>query len=114
MIRADVIYPGHSSCQHIRPDTRDEVWLPEAGRNAWVVVMRDKHIRSRPGERRALIESGLRTFCLTSSGNASKWDILSLLVVNWKAMARIAREVPGPYIHSITQGGVRPLALRPS
>lgn len=113
MVRSDVIYPGHPACGSIQPGTQDEVWLPEAGRNGWVVIMRDKHIRSRPGERAALIESGLRTFCLTSAGNASKWDILSLLVANWKEIGRIAREVRGPYIYSVTSGGVRPLALRP-
>lgn len=103
--------PGHASCPTIRPDTKDPVWLPEAGRHGWVVLLRDKHIRSRPGEREALLKHGLHAFCLTRSGNSSKWDQLGLLVVNWKAIERIALEVPGPYIYSVTSHGVRPLFL---
>ena len=113
LVRPDLIYPGHDRCPSIRPDTKDAVWLSEAGAHRWVVLRRDKHIRSRPGERRALLEHGLRTFCLTGAGNASKWDVLSLLVVNWSEIERIAREKPGPYIYSVTRRGVRILPLRP-
>ena len=31
--------------------TEDEVWLTEAGRNAWIVLTRDKRIRYRQNER---------------------------------------------------------------
>jgi hypothetical protein len=110
-VRADVIYPGHSNCPSIRPDTKDPEWLAEAGSHGWVVLLRDKRIRSRPGERQALLDHGLRTFCLTKSGNASKWDVLGLLVVNWDAIERVALEVPGPYIYSVTSNGVRPWLL---
>jgi hypothetical protein len=111
-LRNDVIYPGHPACPGVNPGDKDHEWLPEAGRQGWVVVMRDKHIRTRPGERQALIDSGVRTFCLTGAGNASRWDVLTLLVTNWPAMERTALEVPGPFIYSITRVGVRDLALR--
>lgn len=111
MIRGDVIYPGHERCPTIHQDTKDEDWLAEAGRNGWVVIRRDKHIRSRPGERRAFIAHGLRAFCLTGAGHKSKWDVLTLLVANWPEIERIARETSGPYIYSVTSAGVRPLAL---
>lgn len=110
-IRADVIHPGHPACPELHSHTKDEIWLAEAGRHGWVVLMRDKHIRRRPGERQALLDGGLRTFCLTSSGNSSKWEVLRLLVVNWPSIERTAHQRPGPYIYSVTSRGVRPLAL---
>ena len=34
-------------------DTKDEVWLEAAGKQGWLVLTRDKHVRTRPGKRRA-------------------------------------------------------------
>jgi PIN like domain len=114
LIRSDVIYPGHARCPTITPDTKDRIWLPEAGRRRLVVIQRDKRIRSRPGERQALLDHGLRTFCLTRAGHMSKWEILRLLVISWPDIERIARELEGPYIYSVTGQGVRPLLRRPT
>lgn len=110
-VRPDIIYPGHPNCPTIVAGTPDPEWLAEAGRRRWVVILRDKHIRSRSREREALLQNGLRTFCLTGSGNASKWDILRLLVTHWPEIERKARESPGPYICSVTKEGVKPLTL---
>ena len=35
--------------------TREPTWLREAGENSWLVVTRDNKIRTRPGERAAII-----------------------------------------------------------
>ena len=71
--------------------------------------MRDKHIRSRVGEREALGSAGVRAFCLTGGGNYSKWQTLELLVRRWSDIERVAAEQPGPYIYSVTQDGLRRL-----
>src|SRR4051812_18406422 len=44
----------------------DEVWLRDAGENAWVVLTKDDAIRRRPSERDALTEAAVRVFCLTN------------------------------------------------
>ncbi len=88
------------------PAMPDTDWLPIAGRNAWIVVMRDKRIRSRPRERQALLEHGARTFCLTGAGNYSKWRVLELVVQSWPEMEARAAE-DGPYIYALTQAGPR-------
>lgn len=42
----------------------DEEWLTRAGQEGWVVLMKDERIRSRPAERQALVDHGVRAFCL--------------------------------------------------
>jgi hypothetical protein len=45
----------------------DRVWLRDAGTNGWIVLTKDDAIRRRPAEREALIDAGVRVFCLTSA-----------------------------------------------
>lgn len=45
----------------------DEVWLRDAGANGWIVLTKDDAIRRRPAEREALVEAGVRVFCLTNA-----------------------------------------------
>ena len=47
---------------------KDEEWLRDAGRQVWVVLMKDDRIRYRQAERDALISSRVRAFSL-ASGN---------------------------------------------
>ena len=78
-----------------------------AGEHDWVVIMRDKHIRTRVAERRALLDTGVRAFCLTAAGNYSKWQTLEPLVRRWPEIERISVEEPGPYIYAVTREGVK-------
>lgn len=48
--------------------TPDTEWLPEVGRRGWVLITKDKNIRKREIELRALQESGVRAFVLTAGG----------------------------------------------
>lgn len=54
---------GEASAQQLP----DEVWLRDAGENGWIVLTKDDAIRRRPAEREALIEAGVRVFCLTNA-----------------------------------------------
>jgi len=108
MVRSDVRFPGGPGCPITRPDTKDVDWLPVAGTNAWVVIMRDKRIRTRPGERRQLIDHGVRAFVMT--GGDSKWQTLELLVRRWPDIHKATDSHVAPFIFSVTQGGVTRLA----
>lgn len=109
IVRDDVLYPGASGCPVTTPATPDPEWLTHAGRHGWVVVMRDKRVRKRPGERQALIAHGVKAFCLTGAGNYSSWRILDLLVRAWPRIEDVAATEPAPFIYSVTQQGVRRL-----
>lgn len=78
-----------------------------------VVITRDKKIRSRPAEAELVIAAGIRGFVLTSAGDLSTWDTLTLLVRQWAALERYLTAHPsGPWLAAVTNQGVRPLRIR--
>lgn len=109
LVRDDVVYAGQPGAPKER--TQDKDWLRVAGKNDWVVLKRDKKIRTRRWEREALIGAGVRTFCMTGGGNYSRWQTLRLLAARWERIEAVAASVPGPYIYSVTWEGVRELSL---
>jgi hypothetical protein len=111
LVRDDVLYPGGPRCPITTPGAKDHEWLPVAGRHGWVVLMRDKRVRARPGERQALVKNSVRAFILTGAGNYSRWRTLDLLVRRWPDIESAAAvEIP-PYICTVTQQGVRRVDL---
>ena len=116
-VRDDVTYfsdPG--STRRSRPSCpvtlgmKDEEWLPIVGRMNWIVLTRDKHIRTRPGEIAAVKEHGIKLFAITSDGELSRWEQLRLLVRKWDRIEQLAAR-PGPMICSVTSSSVTPLDL---
>ncbi len=110
LVRNDILYPGALGCPVASPNVDDEVWLGIAGQQDWVVITKDRKVRTRPWERRALINAGVRSFCMTAAGNYNRWRTLQLLARRWDAIEETAEKLPGPYIYSVTQAGVRFLA----
>jgi hypothetical protein len=107
--RDDVCYAGEPGMP--KESTGDVHWLAKAGENDWVVLKRDKRIRSRPAEKQALIDAGVRTFCLTGAGNYTRWEVLRLLAARWPKIEQVASTVDGPYVYSVTWQGVKRLPL---
>src|SRR5205814_5888396 len=56
--------------------TPDHVWLARAGATRWLVIMRDKKVRSRPAERRAILENNVGCFCLIQKHDPTRWGYL--------------------------------------
>lgn len=108
-VRADIAYPGHRDCNDIARGTKDHIWLPRVGQRGWAVIMRDKRIRSRPGERELLRRHRIRAFCLTGSGDQTSWEMLQLLVRHWDSMQQRLLELDGPFLFGITRNGLRRL-----
>ncbi len=109
-VREDVLYAGGPGAP--KENAQDRHWLKTAGKEEWVVLKRDKRIRTRPWEREALVGAGVRTFCLTGAGNYTRWEVLRLLAARWPRIEEVASTRPGPYIYAVTWGGVRRLSLR--
>lgn len=87
-------------------DTPDAVWLRDAGQNGWLVICRDKKVRTRPGERRAIIENGVGCFIIIVKRNISKWDYLRLIVSNLEQMIDVFETTPRPFIWTIETRGL--------
>jgi hypothetical protein len=106
MVRTDITYPAFPGCPITETDTHDDVWLPVVGQEGWSAIMRDKRVRFRPGERRAIIDHNVKAFIMTGAGNYSRWQTLDLLVRRWDRMEAIATSLKPPFICAITQGGI--------
>jgi hypothetical protein len=98
--QAEISFVAHH--ERFAPDTPDPVWLRECGARHWAVVTRDKAIRRRPNELRAVREAGVHLFALTS-GNLSAAETAALLVAAWPAMERAVRDTAPPALYAITR-----------
>jgi hypothetical protein len=108
-MRDDVLYAGGPDAPPESED--DQVWLRRAGEEDWVVILRDKKIRKKPREREALLGSGVRSFCMTSGGNYTKWETLRLMAYRWPGIEERASKEAGPYIYGMTWAGFRKLFI---
>ena len=93
--------------EHPGQRVNDERWLREAGAQGWVALMKDDRIRRRPAERDALVEAGLRAFCLTNAQLRAA-EQTERFVSNRHRIIQQARK-PGPYIYGVYEGGLRRL-----
>jgi hypothetical protein len=93
-------------------DTPDTIWLPAVGARGWLVIVRDKRIRTRPGERRALIAGRVGCFALTQKQALTPWQYLRLIVPALDQMEGIFATVPRPFLYALNgQGQLRQLRL---
>jgi PIN like domain len=93
-------------------DVKDAMWLPEAGKHGWLVISRDKRIRSRPGERRALMEGGVGCFILTQKQDLTRWGFLRLIVLALDDMERVYADKSKPFICAVGRTGtIKQIAL---
>jgi hypothetical protein len=111
LVRDDILYPTAPNCPILTTNVPDAEWLGVAGQQNWVVITKDKMIRHRRWERQALIQAGVRSFCMTSAGGYPMWETLQLLARRWDDIEEIATTLSGPYIYSVTNAGVRPLSI---
>jgi hypothetical protein len=88
-----------------RHDTPDHVWLADAGRSDWLVVTRDRHVRTRPLERQAIEENGVGCFILAYRRTLDPWGILKLLANTLDEMERRFATTERPLIFTVSGGG---------
>ena len=94
-------------------NTREPTWLREAGENSWLVVTRDNKIRTRPGERAAIIQHKVGCFCFTQKQPITRWGYLKLFALSLDEMEGIFSRTERPFIYGIGRTGtVRPLFLK--
>ncbi len=98
-----VTYIAHH--QRFAPDAPDEEWLAAAGREGWVVLTRDKHIRRRPTELEAFREHKVIVFVL-AAGNASAAETADLISRQYGKIQKLATQAKPPVMYSVTRSGV--------
>ncbi len=86
-------------------DTKDTVWLPDVGSRGWLVISRDKKIRTRPAERQALLDGGVGCFILAQKQPLTRWDYLKLLAATLDEMEHIFANTEKPFIYTVGRTG---------
>lgn len=76
-----------------------------AGRKGWVVLTKDERIRWRPGEQRAIVEAGVRCFCLHPTKGMRGEDMAEVLAKALPRILRIAAEDPRGYVKIVNRTG---------
>lgn len=111
--RCDVVYPGHEELPEVPLGTLDLDWMPVAARREFVVVTRDRRIRTRPAEFRTYWEQGIRSVWIGAKRDLGPGDQLRLF---FRCEARLVRKIVtrghGPWALALTSSGLRPLQLR--
>lgn len=83
--------------------TPDEDRLPVVGRLG--LLTRDKKIRSRPVERQALLDHGVRACFQTAGGQLTLFEQLRLWLRWWDDIEDLVEQEPGPWLASVNRAG---------
>jgi hypothetical protein len=78
VVRRDVVNPGRRLLPEVPTGTDDVDWVAVVGARGLVAITRDKHIRTRPAERLAIVESGARLVCITARRTSTCSSVLTL------------------------------------
>lgn len=97
---------GHRA--HVQHDTfgsgtPDLEWLPEVGARQWILITKDKQIRKREIELRALRQANIRAFVLTAAGLTGQ-EQAHVLERALPAMLRLLRRHNKTFVARVTAG----------
>lgn len=89
--------------------TSDEKWLAVAGKQNWVVLTKDKRIKTRTAEIDMIIEHRVRCFCINRGD--LKGDVMSSYFIhNMDAIIRACQN-SGPFVYSVGSEGIRKIDI---
>ena len=108
--REDVLHPGHPSLPGVPLGTLDLDWMPVVGAAGFIVVTRDRRIRTRPAEVDAYRSHGIRSVWIGAKRDMSPHMQAELFLDHEERLVReIIKRGPGPWALAMTVSGVRPL-----
>ncbi len=108
---AGIPYIAHHSL--FAPDAADEDWLTAVKDNGWVILTRDKNIRYKANEHRALVDAGLFMLVLTQGGLSAE-ETGRIVTQAYPEICKVIAKSSPPAIFSLTRASeVNPLKLNP-
>lgn len=84
--------------------TPDAIWLDQAGRQGWIVLLRDQKVRYRQPETAAILAAKVAAFVFTG-GQVTAAETAEVLVRRLDKMINIAASERRPFVYTITAGG---------
>ena len=100
-VREDVVFKHDI----FRPGTEDSIWLRRVGAEGWLAITHDKHIRTRTGERDAIVTHGVGCFILTYKQDLTKPEIVRMVFGYLPKMERLFSSTPRPFIYTVSKNG---------
>jgi len=115
-LRSDATYPGdpgavikrreRPACPVTDPGTKDDVWIPQVGSLAWLIITRDSRIQQHRAEITAVRQSAARMIVLAGLEARGTWQQLEILMRHWRSIEQCLGR-PGPFIYSATRSAFR-------
>lgn len=96
---------------HFDQDTADEIWLREAGRRGWIVLTKDRHIRSNQIEVAALLEADVPCFSLLSA-ELTGAEMGSAFLAAMPSIKRFVAKFSSSFLATVSASGNVSLLLR--
>jgi len=91
--------------ERFAPDTPDDIWIPEAGRQGWFIVSRDKRIARDPAKIRALRGAGVGAFFFIQKREPRLWGWVEVVVRRWAEIQQWAGSHQRPFVVGIPERG---------
>jgi hypothetical protein len=118
-VRTDVTYAGDPGGigidrrlrppSPVTPGVLDVDWIPIIAGNGWIVITKDRHMRSRPAEQELIRDAKARHVRIEgppTQRKLRKWDQLLILLNQWQAIERLLDET-GPWIYVASRTRLR-------
>lgn len=110
--RGDIVHPGHPSLPDIPLGTFDLEWMPRVGAAGYIVVSRDRRIRTRPAELEAYMAHGIRSIWIGAKQDLRPQDQADLFLRHEERLRReIIKRGSGPWALALNVSGPRPIRL---
>ena len=100
-VREDVVFKHDL----FPPGTDDSIWLRRVGREGWLAITHDKHVRTRYGERETIMENGVGCFILTYKQDLQKPEIVRMVFDYLPEMEEKFRTTRRPFIYTVSKHG---------
>lgn len=94
----------HAHDDHFAQNTPDTTWLMEVGRRGWVVLTKDKNIRSNRLELHAVLQASVACIML-GRGDLTAAAMGKLFGDNVRRIERVLRRFEVPLVASLSSGG---------
>lgn len=88
----------------------DDVWIPQVTQAAMAIITRDTAILRRLREIAAIKASGARVFALAGSGTLGRWELLEMVVAQWRTLEKHVAKA-GPFVYSVNRTTVSRLDI---
>ena len=101
---------GHPSLPNLPLGTKDPALLQFVGQSGVLFLTHDRHMRSRPAERKKIHDASVRMVLITARGHHALW--YDLIIAYWEDLVLIDATAGGPCLFRLNRSGVHQSQLR--